>query len=122
MCVHRCPTQALAIRRKGNQEEILFDYGLCNGCSGDTYCQEHCPEKAVTVSPIPAEEAPSEPVVLIAGEMATCQDCGTAFSPERKLATLLEQKKISPKSVQQYCPECRCKHLLDASMSITGQI
>ena len=87
MCVHRCPTQALTIRRKGSQEEILFDYGLCNGCAGDTYCQEHCPERAVTVSRIPADEAPPEPVVLITGQLATCQDYKRALDGDEGLNT-----------------------------------
>jgi ferredoxin len=122
MCVNRCPTHALFIRRQGNVEDILFDAALCDSCSGDMYCQAHCPEKAVTVSLVPAAALPAHPLVLITGEMTACGDCGKLFVPERKLQTLLEQEKISSKSVQSYCPTCRREHLLDSYLILTGQM
>ncbi len=121
MCVHRCPNHALFILRADSTEEILFDYRLCNGCRGEMYCQTHCPEKAVTVSRVPRQELPDKPVSLISGKMAACQDCGSQFMPERKLAALLEQRKITPKSVQSYCPSCRRSHLFDSYLRITGE-
>lgn len=120
MCVNRCPTGALLVRSAGEKLEILFDSRLCDSCRGEMYCEFHCPEKAVTVTRITEDELPAQPVVLIAGEMATCQDCGNQFMPERKLATLLEQEKITPKSVQKYCPACRRNHLLDSFLDATG--
>jgi ferredoxin len=122
MCVNRCPNDALFIQRVDTTEDILFDHRLCDGCRGETYCQVHCPEEAVTVSRVPLEELPGMPVSLISGEMAACQDCSSLFMPERKLATLLEQHKIAPKSAQHYCPPCRRNHLLDSYLKITGQI
>jgi NAD-dependent dihydropyrimidine dehydrogenase PreA subunit len=121
MCVNRCPTGSLFVRSAGEKLEILFDSRLCHSCRGEMYCEFHCPENAVTVSQITEEELPAEPVVLISGQMATCQDCGNPFMPERKLSTLLEQEKITPKSVQNCCPDCRRNHLLDSYLDATGQ-
>jgi ferredoxin len=121
MCVNRCPTKALFVRRADNKLEILFDSRLCNSCQGEMYCEFHCPENAVTVTQVTEDELPSEPTVLIAGEMAICQDCGNPFMPERKLATLLNKEKITPKSVQNYCPDCRRNHLMDSYLNITDQ-
>ena len=103
-------------------ESILFATNLCNGCHGEVTCQTLCPESAVTVSRVPAEEAQADSVVLISGEMATCKDCEKFFIPERKLATLLAQKKITAKDVQKYCPNCRRIHLLDSYLTATGQV
>ena len=122
MCVNRCPTQALFLRRTDRKVEILFDSGLCNGCGGEIYCEIHCPEAAVTATRIPVEGLPSEPVLLIAGEMAICLDCGRPYMPERKLAALLEQGKITPKPVQKFCPACRRDRLIDSYLSITDRI
>ena len=122
MCVNRCPSHALFIQRQGTTEEILFNYRLCDGCLGEMFCEGHCPEKSVKVTRIPVQDLSDEPVSLVVGEMSTCQDCGVLFMPERKLATLLEKQKITPKSVQHYCPNCRRNHLVDSCLTITGQI
>lgn len=122
MCVSRCPSHALYLRRTGNTEEILFNYRLCDSCLGEVFCEAHCPEKSVKVTRIPVQDLSDEPVSLAVGELATCRDCGTLFVPERKLAALLEKQKITPKSVQNYCPACRREHLLDSYLTITGQI
>lgn len=121
MCVNKCSTHALIARRQGTTLEILFDHETCDGCLGQTFCQELCPEKAVTVSRVPLEELPHKPVLLINGEMSTCEGCGNLFMPEKKLETLLDQKKITPKEVQKRCPACRRNQLLDSYLKITGQ-
>lgn len=121
MCVNRCPTQALYVQKSGDKLAFLFDHRLCDACRGKMYCEFHCPEKAVTVTRVPAKDLPAEPVILISGEMATCKDCGNQFMPERKLAALLEQEKITPKSVQSFCPECRRKHILNSYLDNTDQ-
>jgi ferredoxin len=121
ICVNRCATHALSLRREDSKLEIFFDHNLCNGCLGQTLCQTDCPEDAVTVTRAPLEELPEGPISLVVGDMATCKECGNQFTPERKLATLLDQKKITPKSVQNYCPACRRSHLMDSYLNITGQ-
>jgi ferredoxin len=121
MCVNRCPTQALFVRQQGENLEILFDLRLCDGCRGEMYCEFHCPEKAVKITRISSQELPADPVILIDGEMSTCQECGSRFMPERKLATLLDQEKITPKSVQKYCPACRRQNLIENYLDINGQ-
>lgn len=122
MCVSRCSNHALIARRDGSTVEILFDYRLCDACLGQTFCQEHCPENAVTVTRLPAKELPDEPIRLIADRLATCRQCGSFFMPERKLATLLHQKKITPKEAQKYCPACRRENLLDGYLKMTGRM
>jgi ferredoxin len=121
ICVHKCSNHALIAHRKDTKLEILFDPSVCDGCLGQTFCQEHCPENAVTVSRVPVEELPEEPISLVVGEMATCEGCGTQFMPERKLGTLLGKGKIAPKSVQKFCPACRRNQLMDSYLKITGQ-
>ncbi len=121
MCVHRCPNDALFILRVDSTEEILFDYRLCTGCRGEVYCQTHCPEDSVTVSRVPLQGLSDKPVSLISGQMAACQDCGSYFMPVRKLATLLDQQKITPLSAHQYCPSCRRNHLFDSYLKITSE-
>jgi ferredoxin len=122
MCVHKCSPHALIARREGTTLEILFDHKVCDGCQGQTFCQELCPENAVTVSRVSVQELPQEPVSLVKGEMSTCEGCGNLFMPERKLETLLDQKKITPKDVQKRCPACRRDNLLDSYLKITGQV
>lgn len=122
MCVNHCSNHALIAHRHDGKLEILFDSKLCDGCLGQTYCQEHCPEEAVTISRVSLEELPASPVSLIEGRMANCETCGKEFMPERKLATLLDQKKIEPKSVQHQCPHCRREQLMDSCLKITKQI
>jgi ferredoxin len=122
MCVHKCSNNALIARRQGTTLAILFDPMTCDGCLGQTFCQELCPEKAVTVSRVPLEELPEHPIPLIEGEISTCEGCGNPFMPERKLKTLLGQKKITPKKVQKSCPACRRKGLLDGYLNATGQV
>ncbi len=122
MCVNKCSPHALIARRQGTTLEILFDHKNCDGCLGQTFCQELCPENAVTVSRVPLEELPEEPVCLVEGEMSTCEGCGNQFMPERKLETLLDQKKITPKEVQKLCPACRRSQLMDSYLKITGQV
>lgn len=121
MCVHKCSNNALIARRQGPTLEILFDPMTCDGCLGQAFCQELCPEKAVTVSRVPLEELPQHPIPLIEGKMSTCDGCEELFMPERKLETLLEQKKITPKVFQRLCPACRRKGLLDHYLKATGQ-
>jgi ferredoxin len=101
--------------------EILVDHTKCDGCSGHALCKEKCPEDAVTVSRMPMHEVPVEPVSLITGEMAICEKCGNQFMPERKLATLLDQKKITPKAVQHICPDCRRGQLMDSYLNVLDQ-
>jgi ferredoxin len=121
MCVHKCSNNALLARRQGSMLEILFDPMTCDGCLGQTFCQELCPEKAVTVSRVPLEELPEHPISLIEGEMSTCEGCGNLFMPEKKLKTLLGQKKITPKDFQKLCPACRRNQLLESFSKATGQ-
>ncbi len=120
ICVKRCSTHALSTRHEDSKLEIFFDHNLCDGCRGQTLCQTDCPEDAVTVTRFSLERLPGRPVSLVTGEMATCEDCGSQFMPERKLATLLEQEKITPKPVQKYCPACRRNHLMDSYLRLTG--
>ncbi len=122
MCVHKCSNHALIARRQGTTLAILFDHRICDGCLGQTFCQELCPEKAVTVSRVPIEELPEEPICLVEGEMSTCEGCGSLFMPMRKLETLLSQKKITPKEFQKRCPACRRNRLLESYSKATGQI
>jgi Pyruvate/2-oxoacid:ferredoxin oxidoreductase delta subunit len=121
ICVNHCSNHALIARRKDTELTILFDHRQCDGCLGQAFCQEHCPEDAVTVSRAPLDELPDEPVSLITGELAKCEKCGNPFMPERKLATLLDQKKITPKPVQRICPNCRRGQLMDSYLNILDQ-
>ena len=43
-------------------------------------------------------------------------------TPERKLETLLDQKKTTPKAVQKFCPACRRNRLLESYSKATGQV
>ena len=43
-CIDICPPQAL----KGNEKELVFDYGKCLRCF---CCQEICPEGAISIKP-----------------------------------------------------------------------
>lgn len=113
ICVKHCPTQALTLARGEAMVEIRFDSGACDGCNGGFYCKRDCPEDAVIVSRVPADTLPPQPELLIRGQLARCQGCGTTFMPERKLETLLKQRKITQKSVQLYCPACRRERLMD---------
>ncbi|NLT66147.1 MAG: hypothetical protein GXX84_06040 [Acidobacteria bacterium] len=120
-CATACPPHALYVTRTETIEEILFDASLCDGCGGSPLCSESCPEKALSVIPVPSDSVPQGPVALIVGELADCQACGTVFVAEAKLQSLLEEDRTLPKSVQQLCPACRRERLLDSYVRITGK-
>ncbi len=122
VCAHICSTHALFIRKRGKIEQILFDSRLCDGCGGDLLCQEKCPEKAATVTAVPAKTIPGKPVVLIEGEMAVCRRCGAMFGTVRWLDAVMRKAKIDPKALSDICPTCRRRQLFDACLEKTGEI
>ena len=53
----------------------------------------------------------SEQRVLIESEMVACRECGTLFTPLRKVKHLIRAAKIEDHDYLYTCPPCRRKNL-----------
>lgn len=112
VCANRCPPNAISIKKIGDFEELLFDWKLCDGCNGNPYCQEHCPEKAIRITKKHTISKSGPIISLVKGEVLKCQNCGSSFVPEKKLKVLLLKPDIKKKEVHILCPNCRRKRII----------
>ncbi|MBC8466930.1 MAG: 4Fe-4S dicluster domain-containing protein [Deltaproteobacteria bacterium] len=107
-CETNCPTETLVSREEG--EIRIFSYALfqCIRCGA---CVNSCPEKAAELRHefgLRTFFRPFRKEVLQSVELATCQGCGTLFSP----ASLLERvEQTIVDDYRGFCASCKKKRL-----------
>lgn len=107
LCVHTCPTEALA-----QEGGIVFQPYKCIACG---YCARICPEKAVKVRRLLDTRDMFSPHIVLRDEMLVCHRCKRPFTSARtarKLREKLTQAGMSPSALsylEEICPDCRFK-------------
>ncbi len=112
VCANKCPTGAITLNFKDNREELVFDYRSCDNCSGEPLCQISCPEEAIFIRPCDSQKL-TAPVVLFHSDIFHCLDCGTPFASGKKIETIQDKENVGERDVQNYCPDCRRRHIME---------
>jgi len=110
VCAKHCPTGALKNIKEGDVLSIFFQSSLCNGCGGQSNCEELCPEKSIKL--VRVEELPEQdvPVLLIKDTMIRCAYCDEFFTTRHKLDAVSKKGIKDPEDV--YCPLCRRQNMV----------
>ncbi len=118
VCANKCPTKALALNFRDETEELVFDFRLCDNCSGEPICQNACPEEAIFIEAADSKEL-SAPIVLINSAVARCASCGAVFAPGKKIETIRGKENVGERDEQRYCPDCRRKRMYERYTNVS---
>ncbi|MCP4606985.1 MAG: hypothetical protein GY847_41815 [Proteobacteria bacterium] len=112
VCARNCPTAALRRDEEGDNLALYFNVGLCDGCNGESLCEQNCPESAIRLSKDDSPPSTSDYVLLSQSKMTQCDYCDEYFAPVRRL-DVISQKGVSGHEVERsFCPLCRRTNLV----------
>ena len=111
LCALDCPTEALSLRRKGEDDSyrILFQHGLCVGCG---LCRKFCPEQCINVERgLDLSRIGEGPSILFEDRLSRCRDCGSLLFPQAMVSRLRSKMSAAGNACEtmDLCPVCRLK-------------